>query len=330
MQLKFLTCKDGQRPSNDLVNHFSDVQIIEISSTKDQHREVARIEANLPQPSLEEFLLYVPECWRLGLVLSRIRFNSGILDENGKTKIGNTNVTLDHAIKMPYENKQRVLFLAAHPDEEFLRGAYLHVLSDDQVHVYSFTRATDQKMQMFFEALRLRRMSGDFGGNGFGTYEVGSMEAGNIASEENMKEAENITMKLLESFNPDTVITHGPVDAHFDHMAVSESVSRIVLSESECNLLYGSVIQSRKRTPSLYSMYDERIHSQIVNAYSRWESKFEPYMRDFSLVQPRDFPEPIRRLNFLGLFSFPLEPARVSSYKIPQLVDPLRIANRLL
>lgn len=315
MILDFLTGDEVSKPSRKFMQLFSSVNPIYVNPKRPVEEQVSYIEDQMGEPSLDRMFVYFPKHKLLGIVLSRRYPNAAMLDR-GPLKLGDTYVSPNHIGKLPRRSKpSRILFLAPHFDEAYLGMATLHKQFGDQVFIHSFTSSTDVKRRIKV-AYRLLGLEAD-------EYSFGSLPLNRLFKHK--KQIKETIREFLTDLRPTAVLSVFPKGSSFDHIAIAKSAREVVLKESSADLIYGYVIQSRHRNPTFFPLFPKSLYETILTAYGKkgMGKFFEKYM-PFLKVYMQTYSEPILRMigerKLSNVYSFPLQPARASTYRIPHFL----------
>lgn len=319
MILDFLTDDEASKPSGHFMQLFSSVNFVYVNPKRPVEEQVAYIEDQMGEPSLDRMLVYSAKHKLLGIVLSRRYPNAAMLDR-GPLKLDDTYLSPDHISKLPRRSKPgRILFLAPHLDEAYLGMATLHKQFGDQVFIHSFTSPKDMKRRAKV-AYRLLGLETD-------EYSLGSLPLNKLFKQrEQVKET---IREFLTDIRPTTVLSVFPEGANFDHAAIAKSTREVVLKESSADLIYGYVIQSRHKNPTIFPLFPKFVYDTILTAYGKrgMGKFFEKYVA-FLKAYMQTYSEPILRMigerKLSNVYSLPLQPERASTYRIPYLLGETR------
>jgi LmbE family N-acetylglucosaminyl deacetylase len=130
---------------------------------------------------------------------------------------------------------------------------------------------------------------------------------------------------LLNQYNPTVVFSVFPRRASFDHIALAQAAKEVTINQSEADLTYGYVIQSRNISPTIFPLLSEPVNKKILQAFGKqgFGKIFEKYL-PFLKHYMQTLSEPLFRMTNeprLGNFcSLPLEAERITNYRIPNLL----------
>jgi hypothetical protein len=240
MRLAYLTHKlDSTDPK--LLSLFDDINIFH-SDPDFQEARVPELEESLKREGFNpycsnDFFLYTRDLRTLGMALSRNRFNSGMKSKDGELILGNTQIKLNHAIKLPFDDKSRILAVSPHHDEEYcINLAINHRIAGNDVHILI---VTDQQEGAKNSTQEIYQQSLGLGEDNF------SFIGGIKDRHAHTKESKNRIMCGLDSamdrFDPNVVILP-PDDGNGDHMSVLRT-SLSDLDQYKGDILLGGTSQ---------------------------------------------------------------------------------------
>jgi hypothetical protein len=311
-----LLVDENQEISMGFTKLFSKVNSVHVNPERRLEAQVSQIEEKLGAPPIQSMLVYSEKYRTLGTVLSRRYVNAAKIHE-GPLKLADMTLLLEHLSNLPKKTeKNRVLFLAPHFDEAYLAAILLHKLIGDDVFLYSFTYPREEKNRIK-RAYRILGLKKD-------DYSLGSLKV-NELFEEKKAIKETIRM-LLDDFKPTVVFSVFPKGANFDHTAVAQVAKEVVLNESDADLIYGYVIQSRNKNPQLFPLFSKATYGTILQAFGKQGlgkmfEKYLPFLKHYM----ETYSEPLLRMigdkRLSDVYSLPLEADRISKYKIPNILD---------
>jgi hypothetical protein len=311
-----LLADEEQQISPKLLDLFQNVNRIESDPDRPIESQVSEIEQTLGYPPIEKMLIYSGKYETLGLVLSR-RYLSAAKIGNGPLRLAETVLFPDHLSFFPSDTrKNRILFLAPHCDEAYLAAILPHTMMGDKVYLHTFTFPEGEKNRLR-SAYNMLGLEDD-------DYSLGSLKA-NRLFEETQLIADTIR-RLIDEIEPTTVFSVFPEGANFDHMAVAQVTRRIVLKESTADLIYGYVLQSRKRNPVIFPILTESVYGAIMKAFGKQGlgTVFKKYL-PFLEWHMRTYSEPLLRMigneKLKNIYSLPLEAERIRNYRIPNTIQ---------
>jgi len=295
---------------------FSRGNFVHVDPERSVEAQVSQIEERLGEPSIQSILIYSKEYNTLGTVLSRRYVNAAKIHD-GPLKLADMILLPDHLSSLPSKTmRNRVLFLAPHCDEAYLAAILLHKLIGDDVFLYSFTHPKEEKNRIR-RAYRILGMKKDH-------YFLDSLQVNKLFKE---KEAIKETIRgLLDEFKPTVVFSVSPKGANFDHMAVAQVATEVVLNESTADLINGYVIQSRNKNPQIFPLFSKTIHRTVLQAFGKQGlgkmfEKYLPFLKHYT----QTYSEPLLRMigdkRLSDVYSLPLEAERISKYRIPNLLN---------
>jgi hypothetical protein len=313
MRLNLLV-EETEEFSSNFTGLFSGANFVHVNAEQPLEAQVSEIEERLGQPPIRSMLIYSTKYADLGTVLSRNYVNAAKIDE-GPLKLADTHLLPDHLSSLPNGRaRNRVLFLAPHCDEAYIAAVLLHRLIGDDVFLYSFTFPQEERSDI----TRAYRILGLEKGN----YSLGSFHVNHLFQEK--KAIRKVIRTLLDEFEPTVVFSVFPQGANFDHMAVAQVTREVVLKESNADLIYGYVLQSRNQTPVIFPLFSESTYNTILQAFGkeglgRLFEKYLPFLRHYM----QTYSEPLLRMigdkRLSKVYSLPLEAERISEYRIPNL-----------
>lgn len=294
---------------------FSEVNHACVDDEQPVEAQVSAIEEKLGAPSLESMLIYSEKYSSLGTVLSRRYANAAKIGQ-GPLKMGDAFLSPVHVSCLPNEsNRNRILFLAPHFEEAYIAAVLPHKTLGDEVFLHSFTSMKEtERIKQVYKLLGLSKDD----------YALGSLEVNSLFKKKDA--LRKIIWQLLDEYNPDAVFSVYPDCANFDHIAVAEVVKDIVLKQTEKDLIYGHVIQSRNKNPVLFPLLSETAGNQILKAYGKsgFGELFKKYLT-YLRHEMHAFSEPLLRMigegRLQNVYTLPLETERMANYRIPNLLD---------
>ena len=309
-----LLVDEEEEVSKSFVELFSRVDSIDVDIGRPVETQVKEIEEKTGEPSHERMLVYSEKQSALGVVLSRRYLNAARIDD-GPLKLADMSFLADHLSKLPNENENRVLFLAPHCDDAYIAAILLHKQMNDDVFLHSFTfpNKNEAKVRRALHILGLREDD----------YTLGSLKDTELFKE---KETIRETIReLLTEFKPTVVFSVFPEGANFDHTAVAQVAREVILDESSADLIYGYVLQSRNRNPTIFPIFSKPTYEAIMKAFGNQGfdtifGKYLPFLRGYM----QTYSEPILRMignkRMTDIYSLPLEAERISQYRIPNSI----------
>jgi len=309
-----LLADEEEEVSKSFIKLFSEVNSIDVDIDCPVETQVKEIEERMGEPSHERMLVYSTKQSALGVVLSRRYLNAARIDD-GPLKLGDMSFLPDHLSKLPNENENRVLFLAPHCDDAYIAAILLHKQMNDDVFLHSFTfsNKNEAKVRRALHILGLREDD----------YTLGSLEDTELFKE---KETIRETIReLLAEFKPTVVFSVFPKGANFDHTAVAQVAREVILNESSAELIYGYVLQSRNRNPTIFPIFSKTTYEAIMKAFGNQGfntifGKYVPFLKGYM----HTYSEPILRMigskRTTNVYSLPLEAERISQYRIPNSI----------
>lgn len=311
-----LLADEEQEISPKLLGLFTNVNRIKVDPKRPIEKQVSEIEDTLGYPPIQRMLIYSREYERLGLVLSR-RYLSSARIGNGPLILADAVLTADHLSFIPSGNERNsILFLAPHCDEAYLAAILPHTMMGDKVYLHTFTFPEGEKNRLR-SAYNMLGLEDD-------DYSLGSLKA-NRLFEERQAIADTVR-RLINEIKPTVVFSVFPEGANFDHMDVAQVTRPIVLEESTADLIYGYVLQSRKRNPVIFPIFAEPVYRAIVKAFGKQGlggvfKKYLPFLEWYM----RTYSEPLLRMmgneEIKNIYSLPLEAERISNYRIPNTIQ---------
>lgn len=308
----YLSVEHDQEIPSSFTNLFTEVNFAYVDSKRPIEAQVSQIEKRLGAPPVRSMLVYSEKLASLGTVLSRRYINAAKISD-GPLKLGGLSLAPDHISCLPNQNREnRILFLAPHCDEAYIAAVLPHKLMGDDVFLHSFTHPSEQTNNIE-NAYALLGLDKD-------DYSLGSFKLNDLFKAK--KAIEKTVLDLFEELEPTVVFSVHPGGANFDHISVAQVVRDVVLHQSEADLLYGYVIQSRNTNPVVFPLFPESTKKVILQAFGKqgFGKMFHDYL-PFLERYMHTLSEPLLRLIGQGklpnLYSLPLEAERLSNYIIP-------------
>ena len=310
-----LLIDENQEISADFARQFSKVNRVKVNPKRPAEAQVSKIEDELGKPSIQKMLVYSEKYSALGTVLRRRYVNAAQISK-GTLKLADTTLLPDHISSLPKKNRRnRILFLAPHFDEAYIAAVLPHKLIGDEVFLHAFTFPKEEKDRIKRAYSMLGLTKDD--------YSLGSLDVNNLFR---AKKTIRETLKnLLNQFNPTVVFSIFPKGASFDHIALAQAAKEVTINQSEADLIYGYVIQSRNTNPTIFPLLSEPVNKKILQAFGKQGfgkifEKYLPYLKHYM----QTLSEPLFRMTSepnMGKFcSLPLEAERITNYKIPNLL----------
>jgi len=276
MNLTYIGSKNEKIPF-EIRPLFDNFNVI-TTSNEDLHQKVPLIEAVMRENGSvpydkNDFVLCGSELKELGEVISRNRFNYGIVGENNEfveigeyqikpeIKIGGIKIKLVNSVQFPHKGKQKILLVGPHYEEEsVLLPAQLHKKQGDEIFVSIVTNIPNRPN---LEKITHEVYQKDYG---FSEKEYSFMGIADREVVSNKEKFMNSLDQILEKFRPDTIITT-PKGSNFDHNCVVELTYERI-KQKNINFILANVLQNTKFRPSIYPVIDQYFREKFLETYS--------------------------------------------------------------